>query len=275
MTGAGPVCYSGTTFNVNYAPPGSTITWTAQPSNLFSPSSGSFTSIAGVNSFVVKTGTSYFNGSATISINVVNSSCNLNFPSTPITVWAGPPTQPGPISGELNPSTGGIYQYVSTYPSTSATYYNWITPYCNSGCTTPWSWFGGNINGIVNTLTPNFIVGSSSGNLQVAGYNGCGASSFSKLRVFPVSGGGGGIQLISIFPNPSNREVKVNWKEKDKLKPYDLLLYDKDSNKVYEASQQEGDEIIIPVNQLQNGYYYLVLTQGELRRTQALLVNHN
>ena len=275
INGSGPVCYQGTTFNVNYAPPGSTVTWTASPSNLFSPASGSFTSTAGINSFVIKTATSYFNGSATISINVVNTSCNLNFPSAPTSVWAGPPTQPGPISGEINPSTGGIYQYVSAYSSTGATYYDWITPYCTTGCTTPWSWFGGTISGPVNTLTPNFKVGSSSGNLQVAGYNGCGGSSFSKLRVFPVSGGGGVIQLISIYPNPGNHEVKVKWKEKDKLKPYDVLLYDKDSNKVYEASQQLDDEITIPVKQLPNGSYYLILTQGDLRGAQVLLVDHN
>lgn len=54
-----------------------------------------------------------------------------------------------------------------------------------------------------------------------------------------------------------------------------MSLYDKDSNRVYEASQQIDDEIIIPVKQLLNGSYYLVLTQGELRSMQVLLVNHN
>lgn len=78
---------------------------------------------------------------------------------------------------------------------------------------------------------------------------------------------------IPAVGNPSSNEVKINWKEKDKSKPYQAILLDKSLTKIYEAIHDE-DEFTISVSNLENGTYYLILNQGEIRFSEPILVNH-
>lgn len=182
----------------------------------------------------------------------------------------GTPTQPGPVSGETAPSIGGIYQYICSNASVGAVYYDWVLPYNGNPV---WSQYGGTISGPIDTLTPNFIVGSSSGWVQIIGYNSCGPSGASGLRVFPISGSGGGIRSVIIAPNPSTTEVKIYWKDKEPKKSYQVFLFDKTSTKVHESTHDE-DEATISVRSLTSGTYYLILNQGNLHHSQSILVNH-
>ncbi len=94
-----------------------------------------------------------YGGYVTVSATLANA-CGSNTQST--NVWLGIPAPPGPVSGEIAPSIGGIYQYVSAYAAQGAAYHNWLLPYNGNPL---WSQNGGNINGIIDTLTPSLIVG--------------------------------------------------------------------------------------------------------------------
>lgn len=202
-------------------------------------------------------------GNSTGSVTVTANFCTG---SAQTAVWVGIPEPPGPVSGETSPSVGSIYQYTSAYPASgNVDYHDWILPFNGDP---QWGVSSG-----ANTLALNAIVGSSSGWVQVYGHNACGNSGVSKLRVFPTGGGGGGIQRATISPNPSTTSVNINWKDRNNQEPYLVRIFDKNSHKVYDVYHTE-DVAAVPVGNLVNGTYYLVLTQGELIHTQSLLVNH-
>ncbi len=208
-----------------------------------------------------------FNGSVMVSATLSNA-CGSNSQNT--NVWLGIPSTPGPISGNTAPSVGGIYQYSSSAPAQGAASHNWTLPF---GGNPVWSQSGGNINGIIDTLTPNLIVGSSSGQLQAYGVNVCGNSSPSRLRVAPVGGGGGGIQLRAAFPNPANQATSVKLKEEESNEEAHVALLNKNMEQVFFA-QTNKSEISIPVGHLPEGNYFLKIQIGKEVTTKQMIVKH-
>lgn len=261
ITGTQPIC-STSQFQVNNQPFGTTVSWSSSnPSGLSISSTGSATRVNSFNgqNFLTVTGTT-------------NGSCGSRIAQ--ISVWVGLPSQPGVVTGETAPSVGGVYQYNCSFGSLGAAYFNWLTPpYGNP------LWVGQSNNGIIDTLVPNFVVGSSSGWVQAFGVNACGNSAVSRLRVFPVAGGGGGQQQrvagssVSVYPNPSDKELNFVWNDKAKDQPYRVVLTDKNLKIVYDATHKEH-EVSISVSHLFSGNYYLSLTQQTLEARQQIIVKH-
>lgn len=203
-----------------------------------------------------------YNGRVTVSATLSNV-CGSNTQN--YNVWLGIPYSPGPVTGETRPSVGGVYHYVSEYPAQGAAYHNWLMPYYGNPV---WRQSGGTIDGIINTLAPNFIVGSSTGNLQAFGVNACGNSGVSRLRVSPVSGGGGGggggIQRIQAYPNPAQEvltieDVLVYEDETIKLAEdtdFTVALFNSENQKVKQGKSKNG-KMVLEIRDLPNGYYYL------------------
>lgn len=280
ISGSGAVCYNpGKTFTVNNVPTtGSSTTWQVSPSNLFNSASGSGIS-ATLNDI-----TAYNYGSATLTFNVVHAACNINA-SISKSIWVGFPSPPGPVSGETAPSVGGIYQYVSSSPAQGQAYYNWTLPYYGNPL---WSQSGGNINGIIDTLVPNLIVGSSSGWVQAFGVNECGNGAVSKLRVFPVAGGGGGQQQrIAVYPNPTSNSLTIEStttdltifetesNDKPKIKKneehFTAKLLDQFSVEL-RAGQSKNGKVTFDIQSLQDGLYYLHVQNGQELITKQIQI---
>jgi hypothetical protein len=208
-----------------------------------------------------------FNGSVTVSATVSNA-CGASTQNT--SVWLGFPSRPGDISGNTTPSVGGIYQYSSSSPAQGAAYHNWTLPF---GGNPVWSQSGGNINGIIDTLTPNLIVGSSSGRLQAFGVNACGNGPVSRLNVSPTGGGGGGIQQRVAFPNPASQVMTVKLKEDESKEEANVALLNKNMEPVF-FIQTSKSEISIPVGHLPEGNYFLKIQIGSEVTNKQIVVKH-
>lgn len=252
LSGVSPLCDTAT-FIVSNAQ-GLALTWTSTN-----------TGIATVNSSGKVTRNGNAGGGVTIT-------ATFPCPVQPVTkfTWVGLPSQPGSVSGEMYPSVGGIYQYISSASSQGAAYHNWLLPYYGNPV---WSQSGGSINGIINTLTPNLIVGSSSGFVQVFGHNVCGDGGVSKMRVFPVSGGGGGHQQrIAVYPNPTSSNLTIEATPESvavtdapvapeaskakKEKSFNAKLLDQLGTVLQTADSKKG-KIVFDLINLKDGFYYL------------------
>ncbi len=264
-----PVCSEGSNVTLSNVPPTISVTWSGG-SNM------TVFSGQGTSSAVIKANSTGSLGNGTISASV---SC-ANTTVAPQTVWVGTPESPGSVTGEIAPSVGGIYQYNSSYSSIGAAYHNWLMPYYGNPV---WSQSGGNINGIINTLTPNFIVGSSTGYLQVFGVNNCGNSGVRRLRVTPTTGGGGGQQQrIQAYPNPAQKELTIEdistsassseiVSSEDTIEDFSATLFNSQNQEVKSGKSKKG-KIAFDVQDLRNGFYYLQIQNGEELTTQQIQI---
>lgn len=263
-----PICDVGTPVSLTNVAPSVNVNWTVS-SNMY-VFSGQGTSSAVMKAVYVG---SLGNGTINASVNCPNTTV------APKPVWVGSPSQPGAITGVTNPSVGGIYNYVSSPPSTGAAYYDWLMPYNGNPL---WSWYGGTVSGPINTLTPNFLVGSSSGNLQIIGWNACGPSGASRLRVSPVSGGGGGIQQIHIYPNPVQKELIIEdvllQEGNSKMistevipDDFSISLFNSQNSKVKSGLSVKG-KLILDIQDLPNGFYYLHVQKGDELITEQIQI---
>lgn len=142
-----------------------------------------------------------------------------------------------------------------------------------------WSVSGGTVSGPINTLTPNFIVGSSIGFVQVFGHNDCGNGGVSKLRVTPTGGGGGHQQRIQAFPNPAQEELLVfdaSLSEDESITLQDevdfsVILINSDNKKVREGSSKKG-KLILDLQDLPTGFYYLQIQKGKEQTVKRIQI---
>lgn len=186
-------------------------------------------------------------------------------------VRVGQPDNPGTLSGEPNPSIGGIYQYVCSSAADGAASYQWTTPFRGNPS---WSSFGGQNTGLV----ANFTVGSSSGNIQIAGVNSCGIGAPSYFAVSP-SGGGGGIQQRMInysgidnetlvptgifYPNPTTGNLKITLP--DNLgEDWRIVVLDSQGLLVMDQIvKSDKKDVTIDMRNRTNGVYFVqALTKG-------------
>lgn len=267
ITGTSIVCNSNTNFVVQN-PDNTSVNWTVS-SNLL------IVSGQGTNTLTVKqNGTA--NGSGSITPTLIY--CNNNDITIPQkVVWVGVPNQPGAVNGETSPSIGGIYNYVSSAPSVGAAYHDWLMPY---GGNPVWSVAGGTVSGPINTLTPNFMVGSSIGFVQVFGSNICGNSAVSKLRVTPTGGGGGGQQQrIQAFPNPAQEELIIfdaSLSEDESITlqediDFVVTLINSENKKVRQGNSFKG-KLILDLHDLPIGFYYLQIQKGKEQITNRIQI---
>jgi Secretion system C-terminal sorting domain len=253
---ASTICSSGTV-GVTNQPSGSNLSWSSANTSQLTINS---------NSGAVTRQNNY-NGSVVVTASLSNACGSVDQTTS---IWLGLPSRPGDVSGSTSPSIGGIYTYFSSSPSQGATSYNWTLPF---GGNPLWSQNGGNINGIINTLTPSLFVGSSSGWLQAFGVNVCGNSSPSRLRVIPVGGGGGGQQQRIAFPNPANENINLKLKEEESEDETEIVLINKNMEKVLSKITKEK-EILLPLNGIPDGIYYLNISNGKERTQRQIVVKH-
>ena len=266
---ASPVCNSGVNVTLTNVAPTISVTWNGGVNMTVYSGQGTSSAVIKANS----TG-SLGNGTISASVNCPNTTV------APKTVWVGTPGQPGSISGNTTPSVGGIYQYICSSPSQGAAYHNWLMPY---GGDPLWSQSGGNVNGIIDTLTPNFIVGSSSGFLQVFGVNACpGNSGVRKLSVIPTGGGGGGIQRIMAYPNPAQKDLTVEDVSSSTNAPTIALAENttqdflatlvNDQNQEVKSGKSKKGKISFDLQDLRNGFYYLHIKRGDELTTKQIQI---
>lgn len=264
------VCSGGSNVTLSNVTPSILVTWSGGTNMTVSSGQGTSSAVIMANS----TG-SLGNGTISATVNCANAII------APKTVWVGTPESPGSVTGNTTPSIGGIYQYVSEYGSNGAAYHNWLMPYYGNPL---WSVSGGNINGIVNTLTPNFIVGSSTGNVQVFGVNACGNSGVRRLRVTPTTGGGGGIQQIIAYPNPAQKDLTIEvsasstslsslsvTNESPTTPDFSVTLLN-DQYQIVKSGVSKKGKITFDVQDLRNGFYYLNIQKGEELSTQQIQI---
>ena len=158
------VCQNSThTYMVNPAPPaGVTYTWTGPPGSTITPR-------ATPNIIDITFG----NQSGTLTITPSNACGNGPSQSLNITVSAGTPAQPGPITGVIAPCVGSSKTY--SVPDLGL-FYTWSVP---SG----WTIVSGQ-----TTASINVTVGATAGNITVTAGNPCGASQERTLSVTPQPG---------------------------------------------------------------------------------------
>lgn len=248
-----PICYDGTPVTLAGVASSASVTWSTSGNSYVSLGQG--TPNANFRAYSVGA-----IGYGSINANVAN--CT-NTVISPKAVWVGNPEMPGSISGEIAPSIGAVYVYTSAYSSTGAAYHDWLMPY---GGNPVWQWFDG-VSGPINTTSARFIVGSSSGYVQIIGYNVCGASGARRMRVTPTSGGGGGIQMISVYPNPASNDLTVEESpdyldENGKIKSFSATLYSSNNDMLLLNNSKNG-KIKFDVTSIPEGLYYLNIAIGE------------
>jgi hypothetical protein len=155
-----------------------------------------------------------------------------------------------------------------------------------------WSWAGGGISGPINTLTPNFMVGSSSGYLQVYGINNCGNGAVTRIRVFPQGGpcticprmagdpNSNGDEIdstyakVAVYPNPTSTEFTVRLKERTEHGA-SLDLIDSGGDVKKSVLVSAGTQFVkVSVNEILAGIYVVRVKEGFKTYSKKILIQH-
>lgn len=245
ITGPAIVCSGNNIFTLNNSPGGTTISWQATPSNLFTGSSGTGSSAT------LRAANSTVSGLGTITF-TINTPCG----DTPIliskTVWVGKPSlssvtydnESAPISCDLSlyqSFTGGDHVLAtaalgaSGYPTFVLNSFG--SPYVHGNAN------GNNYNFNVNALHYNEIEFTISSTYS----NACGSVStctyFTNLDA-----------LTSLFPNPSDDQLTLNLANDGVLK--NVSLYNSNQERILTKETREK-KIIIETRPFPNGSYIL------------------
>ncbi len=239
-----------------------TVTWTTSTNISILSGQGTKTvTVRGNNS----NGTGWVQASINLACRVVT------FPQK--TVWVGaPPANNSTLiwsttRGE-NPITVGIGSFVSyqvdNVPYTDS--YTWTLP---SGFIP----YGGS----TTTATPylSATTGDQSGlfTMFCRANNTCGYSYTHSLKINVTGGGGGGIQLRAAFPNPASETITIKTKEEDSKEDVQIMLINKNLEKVLSTHTQEKEITILIVN-LPNGIYYLNIQVGKEVTQKQVIISH-
>jgi hypothetical protein len=266
LSGPDFLCTNGS-YTVNNLPAGATITWTNSSNMTMSSPQGS-------NPCVFA---KYSNGNGTINA-AISGSCNLNLS---IAVHTGPYSSSDyPISG---PSSASCRQYVYyNIPTLSGvTSINWTWP---SG----WTYVSGQNSAYLTLRT-----GTTGGPVMVGVNNVCGQSGSYAMKYTTVYGSCG--YSMSISPNPALNTVNVTITEEviaqstssetsttdlaankpfsDKPVSYKVSIMDK-MGVTYFNTTKSSKSFTLPVQNLRNGNYIIVVSDGTNTITSQLMVSH-
>ncbi|MBA4408156.1 MAG: hypothetical protein C0397_01880 [Odoribacter sp.] len=184
ISGSSAVCSSGTTFTVNYVPPGGTVRWACSTNISFDNQPGN-----------PKVFTANGTNSGWIVARIITS-CNDTITLPTQVVWVGPYSSSNyPITG---PSSASCRQYVyySIPTLIGVTSINWIWP---SG----WTYISG--QGTTNLALQTGTTGSS-GTVAVQATNACGSGSYAT-KYTSVTGICG--YSLTVSPNPATNEATI------------------------------------------------------------------
>jgi len=251
VNGPIPLCSTGT-FTLQNQPLGTTAAWS---SNTGGMSINANTGAA--------TRQSSYNGYATATA-IVSGSCTTT--TLPKQVYVGVPPTPGPITMNAS-SCPEYYFYTSCVADQGITSYTWqynqlpsgpITYYPTPTCNSPRI-----------TLTPSgatFRVG-------VQSINACGSSLFSTVNVTSCGGG----HRVVIAPNPTSNSLTLQLASVPSSDDETTLIEDvklKDDKGIVRAqSNNRGAKIVLSVEHILSGTYYLYYRMGSQVTVERILVD--
>lgn len=267
IIGSSIVCSTSNYSLQNPPSSGTTLSWSSSyPSGL---SINSSTGIA--------TRVNNFNGYATISATVTGS-CPAQL--TPVSAYVG---LPGAdintliyVSGKRGTNPVSLNP-LATYnfkcdPVAGATNFNWVLP-------NGFSFYSGN-----TTPSPYITTSLTSGHytLYCSANNVCGSSWTHDLGINVLTGGGGccpGAAVVRASPNPTSNTLTIqvsdsltnNMNISTLDQPYQVLLYDRFSKKVF-STESSNNTIQIPTEGLSPDIYYLnVLFKGRVFQDKIVI----
>jgi hypothetical protein len=277
ITGTGPVCTSGQSFQINNVPANSTTTWTATPTELFSANTGTgiIATVAAASQAV--------SGWGTVDFTVVNTFCSINDKKS-IGFQVGKPSADNSTliypSGKrgIDPvplCAGCSYNFMVDFVP-GATSYTWVIP---SG----FSFVSGRFSSI-----PGIKVSSTNGTyvMYCSPQNACGSVWTHNLTI-NIGGGGGHQQQIAAYPNPATSSLTVESTESNLTildseiteseytptsNQFTAKLFDKNNSELRNGESKNG-KITFDVNDLQNGFYILHIIKGQELITRQILIN--
>ncbi len=244
------------------------VTWSVNPSNFVSPSSGS----GGINANISKSGV----GNSTITF---NPGCGLTTVSQPI--HTGPyGSSDYPITG---PSSASCKQWVYySIPNLSGvTSINWTWP-------TGWTYESGQ-----NTAYLSLKTGVSSGSVMVGVNNTCGQSGSYAIKFTSVTGYCGNSLYVS--PNPASNIINVTITNEEvstvdstgiissipissistneNTIAFKVTIMD-NMGVVYYSVTEYSKSFTLPIQNLRNGNYIITVNDGVNIYTSPLVVMH-
>lgn len=247
INGSSLVCITGSTFNLNYVPSNSTITWQATPANLFAVSSGTGSSA------MLTAANSNTSGSGTLTFSIA-SQCGGTPVQVSKTVWVGKPA----IMYDQKQCYGeeAVYKYSS--PSIPEVTYSWSINNPNLSLNTY-----GNIcyvSGEPGGPSQSFVL-----TLKIQ-HGGCSTTKTRSGTYADCPGGGG--HKLNVYPNPAASEFTVEYEENPQSpdseldEPIQIELINSKLEKVF-SIRTKNSTTTIPVNELPRGIYYLNFTNKE------------
>lgn len=263
LTGPSVVCYSGSQFALNDVPAGASVTWTAQPANLFSVSSGNFTGNGGTHNILLAAASSITSGSGTITASI-NAGCgnpiqiqqtfwtgtaqiqNISYPSSMVV-----PNQLIPLS-------------IETYPGSSNGYYKAEIS----------RKFGGYNHTTYGNVIEFSLPMTGTFNVKVYADNACGwPQNFYPLVFFCAEGGG----MFAVHPNPADNYVDIEMVDNDgkiteaETESYQVTLVDDTGTEKLKTSIREKKKRI-DTSQLRTGQYILhIRYKGEVTLQRIII----
>jgi hypothetical protein len=246
ISGASVVCGTPEQYSLTNLPNNATVTWSSSNPNglLIDPNSGIATRI------------NNFNGQITITANVSIGACG----SKPVvkSVIVGSPAPVISYTETIIPNKPVKYDFTATsYPG--ATYQWYVNGVLQSSYTG-------------NTFNTQVLCGMTKV-IKSKQTNACGTSSFSNEIVLE----GECMTMASTYPNPASSVLTVSFYNDstlDQSTEYKQVeLYNSYQKKVYNI-RTTATSIIVPVQNLPNGIYYLKAIRKEGTETKKILISH-
>jgi hypothetical protein len=171
------------------------------------------------------------------------------------------------VSGQVAVCPGNIYTYTANHPSGTGATYSWTYP---SGWSVQ-SQYQNQITLYVPQYNPQY------GTVRVSINNGCGASGYTGVTVFPGYSCGG--YYYSFYPNPANDEITVavlNDRDGKPLAdnisvPFEVMIYDGNQTELVRTTSK-SNTAILNVSGLKKGAYYVKIVDSGQAIQEHLII---
>jgi pimeloyl-ACP methyl ester carboxylesterase len=261
--GAPPeVCSSGANVILNNVPLGSSVTWQASPANLFTNSSGSFSSSGNIVVLPLAAANGITNGSGTLTVNV--NACGGSHQSIS-TFWVGVPS--------LTIPTVNTNPYYVNYPVCQGPNFLNVTP-MGTNTIADWTVPSG-ISHIEGHNLLDFIMPSSPSTITISSQasNTCGNSKAFSFKLVKKTSGCNQAMMMA-YPNPATDELVVTSNSKDDEAMIEVTLTDSNSQVVFTAKSFADKSVIIPIKNYKNGLYVLSIIENKVLEKQQVIISH-
>lgn len=271
ISGPTIVCSStNSTFTLNNRPTGTTVNWT-KSSNL-EYVSGQNTDYYTVRANATASGPGWVHAS-------LNSACS----GLTYSVWVGSDL-PNPVTidirgeyGEFVEHTGNMWElcpnsnyYLRATPSDINVAWDWSLP-------ESWELLSAEDSPEILIQTGDYIMWEEEAHVDVFNYN-CGTWIYSAAYILTdESPSCGELMQLMLYPNPASNNVEVELISSNKKNPINKCAVSIIDNigTIYYSSKETSTKFTLPVNNLRNGKYLVVVSDGKTRHSKTLIVNHN